>query len=101
MITESEAKAKICPLRSMECLASDCAFWRWSPATNPSNGVQRFYVADNASAENERDAGKKPKGHERWEFVPCDGDPAGWLEPRQDADLRRKGYCGIAGEPAK
>jgi hypothetical protein len=99
MPTESEANETLCPIRGCNCIASACAFWRWSPVTNPSNGAQRFYVSDNTSATEERDAGQKPEGREHWQFVPCDGDPAGWLEPRSDADLRRKGYCGIAGKP--
>jgi hypothetical protein len=99
MLTESEAKEKICPYNWMRCITSDCAFWRWSIITGPSDGAQRFHVADNASAEDERDAGQKPDGLEHWQFIPCGDDPAGWLEPRSDADLRRKGYCGIAGKP--
>jgi hypothetical protein len=99
MLTETEAKDKVCPLRNTSCLASNCAFWRWSIITGPFNGARRFYAAANPSAIDERDAGKKPDGIEHWQFIPCDDDSAGWLEPESDAALRRRGYCGIAGKP--
>jgi hypothetical protein len=97
--TEIEACVKICPMSenlSHTCIGSKCMAWRWVEVSNPSNGVQRFYVADNPSAQNELEAGKRPEYCKNWQFMPCIDEPAGWLEPKSEADLRRQGYCGLA-----
>lgn len=34
-----------------------------------------------------------------WEPPGEDGEPAGWLEPEDEARARTPGYCGAAGKP--
>lgn len=105
LLSKEDATLKWCPLARPEhdsackCIADACAVWRWSPITEPSNGARRFRVADNPVAKTEREAGPKPKDCRGWEFSPCLGDPAGWVEPEAEAKKRRLGYCGLAGKP--
>jgi hypothetical protein len=97
IFTEAEAVEKLCPLaRNENCVASNCACWRWVPNT----GERHFYVAKNQTAIEEKDAGPKPDQCADWEFFPYQwGHSAGWLEPTKEARLRRRGYCGLAGKP--
>jgi hypothetical protein len=81
------------------CVSSECAMWRWN-----SREHQRVQYARCASCEvaiKEEDAGAKPPNSNGWSFEPYDGDekiPARWIEPPQQAETRRTGYCGLAGK---
>lgn len=100
MMTKDQAMEKICPLLNRLCIVNECAMWRWMPAFGVENGAQEYVCAQNANAESEHEAGSKPERCKGWEFCPCDVDnPAGWLEPEETAQKRRKGYCGLAGKP--
>lgn len=106
LMTRDEALSSVCPMTLIGrnpdmCITDKCAAWRWVPVTNPDNGAPRGIVAEHPLATKEEDAGERgfhiPDG---WRFVPWDGDnPAGWEEPKEDADRRRRGYCGLAGKP--
>lgn len=81
------------------CIADQCAAWRWEPVTGPANGERLWRNAPNPDAHTEDEAGPKPEECNRWHFCPCDTLPAGWIEPQSSADARRQGYCGLAGRP--
>lgn len=105
MHTESEARGLWCPMSrdfngvtSGKCLASACAMWRWS--FYPTRGFRMAETPDReAMTEPARPAGIPPT----WTFCPYnpdDGEPAGWVEPVDECNARRQGYCGLAPLPA-
>jgi hypothetical protein len=67
----------------------------------PETGARRIISAENLLARREEDAGQRPPTvPPSWEFSPFDGDnPAGWIEPTEEAHERLVGYCGLAGSP--
>jgi hypothetical protein len=97
----------ICPFLSgrrheaVKCIGNACACWRIAPPRTPENGAQRGTVADNPLATREEDAGPRPPTvPDSWRFFPFDGEnPAGWIEPTEEAHKRLVGYCGLAGSP--
>jgi len=104
--TESEAKEAFCPNSlnndsgALACLGSGCMAWRWHPITFANTGRRKFFVAANANAQNEKEAGRRPEiVPPSWEFCPADDDSAGWLEPEHAALDRRVGFCGMASHP--
>jgi hypothetical protein len=80
---------------SPTCIGSECMMWRWADL------IRRKKVETESGNEGEDDPIPARPSHvpETWEFFPCDGDPAGWVEPEAEAQLRRRGYCGLAGHP--
>ncbi len=75
------------------CIGDKCAMWRWGEPLE-----RRFVVCDDPNVIEE------PKRPEvipaSWTFIPHEGDePAGWVEPVDEMFARRRGYCGMAGEP--
>lgn len=97
--TEFEAVQKICPTVSTPnelCCGSACMAWRWA---NSTQHYQQFVKAPNRGAQEESEAGIKPDHCKNWEFIPAHDDSAGWREPEATANLRRHGYCGMAGAP--
>lgn len=120
LLTEKEAKEKWCPHvriavlaghggaacnthpdRDIEadcrCVSSRCAMWRWADAPT----CQRVQQAHDmhATTEPERPA-HVPQS---WVFDPYDAEDADcyarWVEPKDEAAARRRGYCGLAGKP--
>lgn len=77
------------------CIADECAMWRFSAPLQTA----RFSPAINATATKEEDAGPRPNIPDDWKFVPFEDEMAGWLEPQESANARRRGYCGLAGKP--
>lgn len=75
------------------CVADKCAMWRWGEPLE-----RRFVVCDDPSVIEEP---KRPDViPTSWTFMPHeDDDPAGWVEPVDEMFARRRGYCGMAGEP--
>jgi hypothetical protein len=95
-LTEAKAKEKRCvqPWRDL-CRGAGCMAWRWS---QPLRRTVR--LAENYGETSEPP--RPPHVPAHWPFVPFDeseGDPAGWVEPLEDAQARRTGYCGLAGVP--
>lgn len=97
--SEEQARNAVCPLRTGFCCASECMMWRWEPIAGPESGDRRFRRAENHDAYTEDEAGPRPTWCDGWEFCPCDLDPAGWIEPQEEAAKRMRGYCGLAGKP--
>lgn len=120
LLTEKEAKEKWCPHvriavlaghggaacnthpdpyidADCRCAGSRCAMWRWSEPRK----ARRAYTCDDTTATT--DPGNRPGAVPAdWCFEPHDaaeGDPAAWVEPEDQANLRRRGYCGLAGKP--
>jgi hypothetical protein len=97
--TESMARKKFCCVYGRNaCAASDCMAWRWhfGSATR-----MRIYCADPHLTDDSRTA--RPLRAAGWIFAPWDGSdyPAQWLEPEDEHQARRTGYCGLAGTPVK
>ena len=94
-LTETEAEKKYCPMPNCHtCTGSRCMAWRWLEIPN------QIVIEGNAGME-------RPVGipdNWRWEediAAKNKSNPVcGWVEPLQDVTKRRKGYCGIAGQPA-
>jgi hypothetical protein len=106
MNTEDQASKKWCPMvrvgvmpthggpagindHSTEfrgnCIASDCAMWRWSPTTKREHVMGCGYDIPMPSG----DPGD-------WDKSESDG---GWVESDARLNRRRLGYCGLAGRP--
>lgn len=103
-VTEDESGYKFCPLarpafeaatESRLCIGSGCMAWRWDAPPR-----QRSYVCDEPQSTAEP---KRPYVvPASWTFEPYDASedaPALWREPEEEAEARREGYCGMAGQP--
>lgn len=98
-VTEEQAAKIWCPqVTSLDaardcCLGTGCMAWRW----HMKHPGRKSHLCENVNAKIEppRPAGLPAS----WAFFPEDcGDPASWVEPEAEANLRRTGYCGLAGE---
>lgn len=100
-MTEQESKTKWCVHSNAaeahsKCDGSDCMAWRWSGTTNPL----RHRVGD-AYQIVETEPAVRPDEvppHWRWTVGDFDYQASGWVEPQDEADNRRHGYCGLAGQ---
>ena len=117
-MTEAKAKTKWCPMVrvgvmpgaggpagindpetnfSGKCIGSECALWQWQEP------VQRHvHMADAADRTAQTDPGRRPGTPASWTFIPYDpddGEPAQWVEPENEAQLRTAGYCGLVATP--
>lgn len=98
--TESQASEKLCPNSSQgsHCVGACCMAWRWSDRVP----ARLFFQAHAPQAVSEGEAGEKPARADGFDFVPYDdedGDPAGWHETVEQANARRRGFCGLACRP--
>lgn len=76
---------------SCRCIGSRCMMWEWAEMPE-----QRFKVCPIDRATIEPPALGGPPAS--WEWRPYDaqeGEPAGWLEPENEAAARRRGHCGL------
>lgn len=90
ILNEYEASSKWCPAEiNAQCLGSRCMAWRWQSDLRP-----RVHLCDdrNAKVEPPRPATVPAS----WKFCACDTDGASWVEPDDEAQARRKGFCGLA-----
>ena len=109
ILTEEQAKEKACckvlphtpdgKLMTAACLASQCMAWRWYDGTQTRAMCRPERPYWDATSE----PPKRPDIiTEEWEWIPYDeGEDIGghWREPQEDADKRRRGYCGRVGLP--
>jgi hypothetical protein len=94
IVTEQQAKQKLCLNGGGRCEGSFCMGWRWSDVAIR----YRVRLCNDVLAEHEPD---RPIDlpHD-WKFCPTeDGEPSCWVEPEDEAQKRRTGYCGRAGAP--
>ena len=102
LLTENEASVQMCPIRTRSndfayCDPLMCMAWRWADVPT----WQRVQLAHDMHATTEP---KRP-AHvpQSWVFEPynqTDSDCyARWVEPKDEANARRRGYCGLAGKP--
>lgn len=91
LTTTLDAATKCCPMKSGDiCRSDECMAWRWADDLK-----QVAMLAGDARVEPDR----IPPG---WTWHPEDdftGEPAHWMEPMDACQARRRGYCGLAGEP--
>lgn len=95
------------------CIGPRCMFWRWSDLMT-APGFIRYTVdiyRQGPEPETVHPEGGDPKPariaydvpiHYEWspsDGDPCDPTPAGWSESTHLAELRRRGFCGKAGDP--
>ena len=107
ILTEAEAKEKACcktmphrpdgKLMTAACLASQCMAWRWHenvPFTKVIHAADQNAIQEPIKPINVPD---------NWIFHPYDEEDecfkAFWEEPEPEASMRRRGYCGMAGDP--
>lgn len=97
--TASEARAKLCHCTLVNdtfetCEGPRCMAWRWNKA--PTNKRRIHHLDIKALTQPERPDDVPGT----WLFFPYDPIEeayAHWLEPDEDCDDRRTGYCGLAG----
>lgn len=82
------------------CVVSQCAMWRWLSASPQKwlDATVKGVTHLDAEPPSTPDV-KPPQG---WDWVASseNGDNGGgWREPPDQADARRQGYCGLAGQP--
>lgn len=86
------------PPKSVMCIASDCMMWRWR-GDKPLFQFEKYRANKEATVEPVPRPLNIPAS---WEWIPYnpenDDYDAGWLEPTEEADKRRRGYCGLAGK---
>ena len=125
-LTEEEAKTRWCPdarvsgsnrmSRTLDhapaaaagrqdcaCIASRCMAWRWDgPMGINQRVLGRSYLIDGIPAAEAIAEPPRPRDvPASWVWLPYDpeeGDHARWSEPAEDAQARRQGYCGRAGD---
>lgn len=75
------------------CIGPKCAMWRWAEP------IRIRVIAPEKWPENDAHVPERP-AHipESWTWEPGDGDPPGWVEPKDEAQARRLGFCGLAGK---
>lgn len=99
LMTKRSRSNHLCPLvtdADSRCTGPMCPAWRWHDPVSPQMFVPYGF-----------EEGAHPEPAERPEDVPAhwpwaigddeDGSPSGWLEPEEEAEARRNGYCGMAG----
>jgi len=100
--TEKNASQKVCPFRltdhnsDQHCIGSRCMAWRWIEPERCN--VQLYFAAHNEVI---------PKGGPQrpfhipnsLEWFENDEGECGWIEPEENAALRRLGYCGRCENP--
>lgn len=88
----------ICDGGPWTCLGSVCSAWRWGSKEYRNSRVCA-YDNDHPHRWTKEEPPRPADLPASWVFVGTDedGDPACWREPQEDADKRRKGYCGAAG----
>jgi hypothetical protein len=87
---------------SQRCLAGKCAVWREIPY-DAAQPTMRFIECPDRKALKEPVL-RPPHVDPTWEFAPYDadeGDPARWVEPDDEYQLRRYGRCGLAPVPKR
>lgn len=99
-LTEKQAAGLLCPALTStgdtrHCQTSFCMAWRWADPT--SYPLFRQCIDSGAKTEPQRPS-TVPQS---WIFRPADdtGSSAHWREPVEEANDRRRGYCGLAGKP--
>lgn len=103
VFTEKEAGKKWCPNTfnggaGSCCIGSSCMAWRWT-GRHPETRFRLCIDAPQATIEPDPRPSNIPSS---WDWVPYmdeDDDPAGWIEPQEEASARRLGYCGAFGRP--
>lgn len=79
------------------CIGSGCMAWRWQEELFR----RRRHPVDRAQAssvqEPPRPIGLPPSW--KWNATYADEGDACWIEPIEEANARRHGYCGLAGAP--
>lgn len=101
LLTEKEAYQCICPnqlqMDEPTCVGAACMAWRWADAY-PCQRI-RHCIDSRAVTEPERPSSVPAS----WVFEPYDATDADlyaqWVEPKDEAQARRRGYCGLAGKP--
>jgi len=114
-MTENEAKKKECRIGILSmciaagnlnkemlealgrCSASNCMFWRWTNDKPPCR-FEKYHTNSEATIEPIPRPLNIPAS---WGWMPYDASNdcvAGWMEPINEADERRKGYCGLSGK---
>lgn len=79
------------------CMGPKCMMWRWD---GPPNTLRSFVCSEiNALT----DPGRPDHIPPHWIFsssIPAEGEPASWHETEEEAAIRRRGHCGLAGAVA-
>ena len=78
------------------CLGPRCMAWRWHPIPRNWAGAVPYELRHV-----EVEPPRPPSVPASYLFVPCDlieGAWAHWLEPDAEAEARRVGWCGLAGD---
>jgi hypothetical protein len=77
--------------------------WRFDLQSLATTAKRKIIMVNNDTAmyanTEEATGGRPANVPESWEFCPADEDPAAWIEPQEDANARRRGYCAMAGKP--
>jgi hypothetical protein len=124
LLSETDAKAKTCPLSVLVpdqrdaltgdgirqggpwgCAGSGCMAWRWYD--NEWGPTAKWISWDGADRDARVD---EPPSEERarlsvpdtfeWHAASVSDDTfAGWFEPKAEAVARRRGFCGLGGNP--
>lgn len=84
-----------CPLRDRECAGDSCPAWRWGEDSPEPRNI--IHIEARATSEPK----ERPKGVPKsYKFYAANHDcDAFWGESDAAAELRRRGYCGLAGRP--
>lgn len=99
-LTASDARLRLCHRTLMNdtfetCEGPRCMAWRWDKA--PAN---QYRIDVNIMATEEPP--RPPTVPDSWIFIAADPHerlPAKWLEPDEEVNERRSGWCGLAGRP--
>lgn len=80
-----------------KCLGSGCMAWRWDRRVDPPTCHWHSVNLPLGSPEPERPANVPASWV--WENDSDEREFCRWVEPVKDADTRRRGYCGLGGNP--